>query len=851
MGNSQSATEKEDDNGESVADARLRRFNSGASDNLPAAGPSGSSALRRTSTTATGTASEKRHASLGRVSSAGVSRGTGGGASPSLGWKSGTVSATGSPRASERDKAWVRSAIRRSSTASTQQELSPSPNRARIRSGSFGNLLGGKTRDATLHEDQVLDSLDEESQAATASKRAELTFRRKKSIDLTDVLEDPPTQERVTTSGPLTSHGPRIGRRTSRDPSHLTSIASTVVNDSHAAGTTSSQSSRIDGAFRGEDDIASPIQPQMDVFNPLFPPTSTVHHYPLKRLQPTAFPSYLKIPTLIPSTYASSTSSVTSSPTTSEVKGWAADELYDVANHHPPAFPAKLGTGGIAAAAILNMEDVVIKPGGASKASTPTEELTPMQIDERVAEAVEILNKENKGEEEETAANDGPSRTPTPTPENLRGARAMTPTGHASAALSTLSPATSTTSTEPGTDVKVAPLAVEDRSLKALMKRNGAQVLFTGQDSGPNTPGLAVLPIGLTSAPSSALTPASIPTYNTEEPFSRESSLTSTPLTKATNNLRLSMPPQYRNTPTQQNKEKNDTPVRASAASQVPLMPIVVKWRGGGKEIFVTGTFANEWRSKILLKKTSGGGKKAEYSCVLHLAPGTHRLKFIVDDRWRVSRDLSTASDGEGNLTNYIEVAHTGPAHPGPLSAPGEDLLAVEGDDSKKTKRGAKGMGEIAAHKATMDLMEEARRAEALRRGDLLEVFGEDKVRKEEKWTQEIPENIIKAQAAEEAYRIEVESQVESKQHHRESTLPPSNVPVPPTLPRQLEKVILNSSPAAVAGAVDDNSVLPAPNHAVLQHLTASAIKSGVIATGCTMRYRKKYITTIYYRASK
>lgn len=41
-----------------------------------------------------------------------------------------------------------------------------------------------------------------------------------------------------------------------------------------------------------------------------------------------------------------------------------------------------------------------------------------------------------------------------------------------------------------------------------------------------------------------------------------------------------------------------------------------------------------------------------------------------------------------------------------------------------------------------------------------------------------------------------------------------------------------------------------APNHAVLHHLTASAIKSGVIATGCTVRYRRKYITTVYYRAT-
>jgi 5'-AMP-activated protein kinase beta subunit, interaction domain len=71
-----------------------------------------------------------------------------------------------------------------------------------------------------------------------------------------------------------------------------------------------------------------------------------------------------------------------------------------------------------------------------------------------------------------------------------------------------------------------------------------------------------------------------------------------------------------------------------------------------------------------------------------------------------------------------------------------------------------------------------------------------------------------------------------------------AQLPKPPALPRQLEKVILNSTPATdslqTGGAVDDNSVLPAPNHVVLNHLTASAIKSGVLAVGTTTRYKRK-----------
>lgn len=562
-----------------------------------------------------------------------------------------------------------------------------------------------------------------------------------------------------------------------------------------------------------------------DVYNPLFPPTipDKSSRDSLGRSQPAAFPSYLKIPTLIPSTFASPTTSAPSSPAMPEIRDWSSGALPSAnATSQQSAFPAKLGGGGTAAAAVLNTEDVVIKPGGASVASTPTERSPTTPVD--WAEAVHNNQGSEGGSEKgETSSsveggNGEQSRTPTPTPGNLRGApRAMTPTGEVPPAMSTLIPAAATETS----------------------KRGGLKV-YTGGESGSNTPGL---PIGLTSAPSSALVPQAIPAFNADRP---DDGASTTPLTKATNNLSLTTPHptrQSRLTPTQSKSQGGSgssaaTPT-ATSGSQVPLMPITVKWRGGGKEVFVTGTFANEWRSKILLKKTAGSGKRAEYSCVLHLAPGTHRLKFIVDDRWRVSRDLSTASDGEGNLTNYIEVAHMGPAHPGPLSAPGEDLLVAE-DEEEKRKKGSTTPG-IAAHKATLDLMEEARRAEALRRGDLLDVFGNEKVRKEETWTQEIPESIIKAQLAEEAYRAEQEERkAEGKGHNRRESALPSNVPVPPTLPRQLEKVILNSSPAAVAGAVDDTSVLPAPNHAVLHHLTASAIKSGVIATGCTMRYRKK-----------
>jgi 5'-AMP-activated protein kinase beta subunit, interaction domain len=135
--------------------------------------------------------------------------------------------------------------------------------------------------------------------------------------------------------------------------------------------------------------------------------------------------------------------------------------------------------------------------------------------------------------------------------------------------------------------------------------------------------------------------------------------------------------------------------------------------------------------------------------------------------------------------------------------------------------------------------------------------------------------------------------------------VPAPNIPPAPTLPRFLDKLILNVRPTAVVpvpvrarerererekeggrggsrkmkggalgmtgsgagaegnmvavagagamvpartrlyapGMADDTSVLPVPSHVVLHHLSTSAIRNGVLAVGNTTRYRKKVRT--------
>lgn len=604
---------------------------------------------------------------------------------------------------------------------------------------------------------------------------------------------------------------------------------------------------------------------------------------------PAALPSYLKIPTAIPSSHVSP-SSPPASIYSQHSERFAPSERER--SRSPSLMVPTDDTRGIntvagagAAAAVLNTEDVVIPPGDASKASSPIEgrgaflgagrdepkdesipidvgieearaagidvtdlpsspaqpqsETEPKEADNRASTQTEDTERESR-KLERTSLESGEgaplaaSRTPTPTPSGY-GPRALTPTRKAGAGgLRSLSPVA-------GPSTSMGP-----PSQPISAKRSHVDVQ-TGGESGYNTP---LLPPGLTSAPPSASVPGVKPlsevssSPSTEHARRRPSEGQRPPSVTGSvgNTSHPSTPVSTKPGSTHQNDSQHAQ--THTSQQQPPLMPIVLTWRAGGREVFVTGTFANEWRSKILLHKS-----KRDHTCVLHLPPGTHRLKFIVDDRWHVSRDLPTATDGDGNLVNYVEIPNVGPAHPGPLSAPGEDLPGAEADKAHSERN-----SKIESKKTTMNLVEEARRAEAMRLDDLFDDDGKDQ---EETWTSEIPTALIDAQEAEEAQREADESgQAASKQaqHHGSGNTTGAPLPQPPALPRQLEKVILNSSPAnpsngtTSGSTVDDNSILPAPNHVVLNHLTASSIKGGVLAVGTTTRYKRKYVTTVYYR---
>uniref|UniRef100_A0A1B6ENT1 5'-AMP-activated protein kinase subunit beta-1 n=1 Tax=Cuerna arida TaxID=1464854 RepID=A0A1B6ENT1_9HEMI len=97
---------------------------------------------------------------------------------------------------------------------------------------------------------------------------------------------------------------------------------------------------------------------------------------------------------------------------------------------------------------------------------------------------------------------------------------------------------------------------------------------------------------------------------------------------------------------------------------------------------------------------------------------------------------------------------------------------------------------------------------------------------------------------------LAMDSESASERQHREYSQDiPANRPWekpsgPPILPPHLLQVILNKDTPLSC----EPTLLPEPNHVMLNHLYALSIKDGVMVLSATHRYRKKYVTTLLYK---
>lgn len=253
-------------------------------------------------------------------------------------------------------------------------------------------------------------------------------------------------------------------------------------------------------------------------------------------------------------------------------------------------------------------------------------------------------------------------------------------------------------------------------------------------------------------------------------------------------------------------------------AMQVPgskAVPTLIEWKGAGDRVFVTGTFVN-WEKKFRLHKSET--EPNVKTTVLHLRPGTHHLKFIVDGDMRASDNLPTAVDFTNHLVNYIEVVAD----------------ELQGQRTRRESDRAMKAG-IPAGLHPPQVLPDTLTAQQPH--DSLD--GEDEA--EEEPEEEIPMGNFRNTVPQ--FLVDIEREDEEAEYQRAANVI-ADATTPPILPLFLGRSILNGT----TPMKDDNSVLNYPNHTVLNHLATSSIKNGVLATSVTTRYKRKYVTTILYK---
>ena len=184
-------------------------------------------------------------------------------------------------------------------------------------------------------------------------------------------------------------------------------------------------------------------------------------------------------------------------------------------------------------------------------------------------------------------------------------------------------------------------------------------------------------------------------------------------------------------------------------------------------------------------------GRPGEFAAIIHILPGTHHVRFLVDGQMQTSPDLPTTVDFGNNLVNYIEVSP---------------------DDAKPAAPPVKPEDESGATPAETDDEEQAKAPR-----DRIVIGAE-------LFSLGLP-----------SYLRDFD-QTEDFDLYQSATNEMEKLANPPSLPGFLGKPILN----AATLFKDDNSVLNMPNHTVLNHLATSSIKNNILAVSATTRYKQK-----------
>ncbi|TPP60996.1 5'-AMP-activated protein kinase regulatory beta subunit [Fasciola gigantica] len=257
-------------------------------------------------------------------------------------------------------------------------------------------------------------------------------------------------------------------------------------------------------------------------------------------------------------------------------------------------------------------------------------------------------------------------------------------------------------------------------------------------------------------------------------------------------------------------------------------VPTVFKWEGGGKDVYISGTF-NGWKSKIPMVRSSS---KRNFYTIVDLPLGEHQYKFIVDGQWKLDQKQPVTTSAAGVQNNVIEVKEsdfdvlTALSHDMASSRNAAPEDNPNGGGTGNTP-GTPQRGEISGHETSMASESDT---------SFLPVGSSPPG----DYGRVIPTS---PQAA-----MHVQTNTASiappttNSHH--SSGDSKKPPAPPLLPPQLLQVILNRD----TNVQCDPNLLPQPDHVMVNHMYALSIKDGVIVLSAITRYRQKFVSTVLYK---
>ncbi|KAF7348223.1 SNF1 kinase complex beta-subunit [Mycena sanguinolenta] len=289
------------------------------------------------------------------------------------------------------------------------------------------------------------------------------------------------------------------------------------------------------------------------------------------------------------------------------------------------------------------------------------------------------------------------------------------------------------------------------------------------------------------------------------------------------------------------------------------LAPVEICWRGPATSVFLIRAGDDDWMGRREMVRAGGDGDGSStepFTTTIHLSPGTHHFRFIVDGQTVIApaHEIPNAVDDQGFIANYVAVP--GPVVPPPTAAlpstAGPPSAGASTNTSAQTSatvspsasthgRGKRRRPSLPVHPdgsfwahssvggSTDDVPRLAERVLHAGRGSGGHGDGGRGRGWSGGWTSDIPEALVAAAAQEEAY-ILAQEQFQQQQQYRHASgsgsgdgsrgssrgrhivlngfVPEPSIPPAPRLPRHLERLILNRpSPGVVIARVATGAV--------------------------------------------